>query len=63
MLFRLTKYGLARVAKLKDYKSAMPTYEGVLSDEEIVAVLSWIKSQWPAEVRERHDQINLQARR
>lgn len=63
MLFRLTKYGLAKVARLKDYNSAMPVYEGVLSDEEIVAVLSWIKAQWPAEVRQRHDQINLQAQR
>lgn len=63
MLFRLTKYGLAKVAKLKDYNSAMPIYEGVLSDEEIVAVLSWIKAQWPADVRERHDQMNQQAQR
>lgn len=63
MLFRLTKHGLAKVAKLKDYASAMPVYEGVLSDEEIVAVLSWIKAQWPAEVRERHDQLNQQAQR
>jgi len=63
MLFRLTKYGLARVARLKDYHSAMPVYEGVLSDEEIVAVLSWIKSQWPAEMRQRHDQLNLQSQR
>jgi mono/diheme cytochrome c family protein len=63
MLFRLTKYGLAKVANLKGYASAMPAYEDVLSDEEIIAVLSWIKAQWPAEVRERHDQINQQVRR
>ncbi|MCW5659996.1 MAG: c-type cytochrome [Burkholderiaceae bacterium] len=62
MLFKLTKYGLAKVANMKDYASAMPVYEGVLSDEEIVAVLSWIKAQWPADVRERHDQMNRQAR-
>jgi S-disulfanyl-L-cysteine oxidoreductase SoxD len=41
----------------------MPAYDGVLSDEEIVAVLSWIKAQWPADVRERHDQLNQQAQR
>ena len=63
MLFRLTKYGLAKVANLKDYASAMPVYEEVLSDEEIIAVLSWIKAQWPPEVRERQDQINQQVRR
>lgn len=63
MLFRLTKYGLAKVANMKDYASAMPVYEGVLSDEEIVAVLSWIKAQWPADVRARHDKMNQQAQR
>jgi mono/diheme cytochrome c family protein len=63
MLFRLTKHGLAKVANLKNYHSAMPAYDGVLSDEEIIAVLSWIKAQWPAEVRERHDEINRQVLR
>ncbi|HUG25404.1 c-type cytochrome [Piscinibacter sp.] len=61
LLFRLTKFGVAKVANLKGYVSAMPVYEGILSDEEIVAVLSWIKSQWPAEIRARHDEINQQA--
>ena len=45
---------------MPDYKSAMPAFEGVLSDEEIVAVLSWIKSKWPPAVRAKHDQINAQ---
>lgn len=30
----------------------------VMSDDEIVAVLSWIKAQWPEKVGEQHDQIN-----
>lgn len=59
-LFRITKYGVAKAAGLKDYVSAMPAYEGVLSDAEIVAVLSWIKSRWPAQVRDKHDQMNAQ---
>ena len=62
VLFRITKHGVAQAAGLKDYLSAMPIYEGVLSDDEIIAVLSWIKAQWPAPVRQRHDQINAQAR-
>ena len=62
MLIRITKEGVAKVAQLKDYASAMPVYEGVLSDDDIVAVLSWIKSQWPSEIRAKHDQINQQAR-
>ncbi len=60
-LFRVTKYGVAKAAGLKDYVSAMPPYEGVLSDAEIIAVLSWIKAQWPTEVRHKHDQMNAQA--
>lgn len=30
--------------------SPMPAYDGILSDEEITAVLSFIKSQWPADI-------------
>lgn len=62
LLFRITKFGVAKAANLKDYATAMPVFEGVLSDEEIVAVLSWIKSRWPDDVRARHDKINEQAR-
>lgn len=61
-LFRITKFGVAKVANIQGYATSMPIYEGVLSDEEIVAVLSWIKSRWPADVRARHDMINQQAR-
>ena len=32
--------------------SAMPAYEGVLSDEQIAAVLAYIKSSWPSEILE-----------
>lgn len=62
VLFNITKFGVAKAADLKDYASAMPIYDGVLSDEQIVAALSWIKAQWPANIRERHDQMNAQAR-
>ena len=60
-LFALTKQGVAQVINQPDYRSAMPAYAGTLSDEQIVAVLSWIKAQWPDEVRRRHDDINAQA--
>ncbi|NML13940.1 c-type cytochrome [Azohydromonas caseinilytica] len=62
LLLRITKYGVAKAAGLPEHKSAMPAFEGVLSDEEIVAVLSWIKSKWPDAVREKHDKINAQYR-
>lgn len=58
VLFRITKFGVTKAANLKDYDSAMPAYDGVLTDAEIVAVLSWIKSQWPREVRRLHDEVN-----
>lgn len=62
VLLRITKFGVAKAANLPDYDSAMPAYEGVLTDAEIVAVLSWIKSQWPPDVRRRHDEVNAAAR-
>lgn len=58
VLFRITKFGVAKAANLKDYASAMPVYEGVLSDAEIVAVLSWIKSQWPTALRRQQEEVN-----
>lgn len=54
---------MAKAANLKAYLSAMPAYEGVLSDAEIVAALSWIKAQWPADIRSRHDELNRSAGR
>lgn len=60
LLFRITKFGMAKAINMPDYKSSMPVYEGVLSNEEIVAVLSWIKSRWPSSVRAKHDQLNAQ---
>lgn len=60
-LIAITRYGVARVIGQPGYASAMPAYAGVLSDAEIVAVLSWIKSRWPADVQARHDRVNQQA--
>ena len=56
-LFRLTKYGTGALIGDPDYASNMPIYEDVLSDAEIVAVLSYIKSTWPEEIRVRHDEL------
>ncbi len=56
-LFRLTKYGTAALIGDPNYESNMPVYEGVLTDDEIIAVLSYIKSTWPQEIRDRHDEM------
>ena len=57
VLFDLTKYGVAKAANQPDYLTAMPKYEGVLTDAEIVAVLSWIKAQWPAAIRAQQESV------
>lgn len=62
-LFQITRDGMAATIRQPDYVSAMPAYKGVLSDADIVAVLSYIKAQWPAEVRAQHDEVNAQAAR
>ena len=56
-LFEMTKYGMQRFAG-GDYRSAMPAYERILTDDEIIAVMSYIKSRWPATIRRQHDMIN-----
>ncbi len=48
LLFGLAKFGLKAVANLSDYKTDMPVYKEILSDDEIIAVLSFINSTWPA---------------
>ena len=56
-LFQLTKYGVSALINDPDYASNMPIYDGVLSDEEIIAVISYIKSTWPEEIRARHTEM------
>jgi mono/diheme cytochrome c family protein len=51
-LFEITKQGIAAFAP-PGYKTTMTGYAEVLSDEEIWAVLGYIKSQWPEELRAR----------
>ena len=57
VLLQLTKLGPSAIVG-GGYESDMPAYEGLLSDEEIIAVLSFIKSRWPEDVRRRHDELN-----
>ncbi len=59
-LFGITKHGLAPYVPA-GYQSDMPAFDGTLSDEQIAAVLAFIKSKWPAEIRERQTRINAQA--
>ena len=56
LLFNLTKYGVQWIAG-KDYKSNMPAFESVLTDDQIWNVLAYIKSQWPKEIAMRHTEM------
>lgn len=61
-LFYVTKLGregfMATYMNQPGFKSDMPGFGDTYSDEEIIAVLSYIKSTWPARIRAQHDQIN-----
>ena len=59
-LFDLTKFG-PKILIGGEYQTDMPGYKDILSDEEIIAVLSYIKSKWPGEIRARHDAIEKKA--
>lgn len=62
MLFAITKNGLVPPYAPKGYESDMPAYAGRLSDEEIWAVLAFIKSRWTSrEVREARAQMSASA--
>jgi mono/diheme cytochrome c family protein len=63
LLFRITKVGTATAIGDPDFQSNMPGFEGQLSDEEIVAVLSFIKAHWPAEIQKQHTDLNRLSRR
>lgn len=60
ILFDITKHGLVpgRTAP-PGHESDMPAYASILSDEEIVAVLAYIKSTWSKEIREMQQDLSL----
>jgi mono/diheme cytochrome c family protein len=62
LLFDLTKLGLGAILGDENFKTRMPAYKDILSDQEIIAVLSYIKSQWQKETQVRHDKINAAAK-
>jgi mono/diheme cytochrome c family protein len=56
-LFLVTKQGTQAIAG-PDYKTDMREFGSILSDADIWAVLAYIKSAWPAEIRARHKRMN-----
>ena len=50
LLFELTKLGPGEVIG-NGYQSAMPGFSDILHDDDIWAVLAYIESRWPEEIR------------
>lgn len=55
LLFEITKFGGRRF----NPKSAMPGFESTFSDDDLWATLAFIKSRWPAQVRQRQRDVTL----
>ena len=59
-LILMTKYGIENLTG-KKYLNNMPAYENLLTDKEIIASLSYIKSKWPKKIQKIHNNINLKS--
>jgi len=64
VLFDMTRNGMVpgRTAP-EGYESDMPAYAGILSDEEIIAVLAYIKSTWGPDILALQREVNRNAAR
>ena len=60
-LFLMTKYGIEEMIG-KSYPNNMPVFEDKLTDDEIIAALSYIKSTWSGRIQLKHDRINARAK-
>ncbi len=59
-LFEITKRGMKALAP-PGTKVSMPGFAQVMTDDEIRAVLAFIKSRWPADIRARQAEITRRA--
>ncbi len=55
-LFEMTKNGTAGI--MPGYETDMPAYKDILGDGDIRAVLSFIESTWPPDIRQRQEEIS-----
>lgn len=62
LLFNITKNGIEPHAP-PGHRSDMPAFGQRLPDEDIHAVLAYIKSTWPEETRKRQAEVNRSAGR
>jgi mono/diheme cytochrome c family protein len=61
VLFQLVSGGLTPPLAPPGYQSDMPGFRATLSDDQIWAVLAFIKSRWPARIRDHQQRITEQA--
>jgi mono/diheme cytochrome c family protein len=57
VLFGITKHGLVPPYAPQGYQSDMPAFDGQLADDEIWAVLAYIKGHWSRDVLEARKQM------
>ncbi|MGE3367023.1 MAG: cytochrome c [Rhizobiaceae bacterium] len=57
-LFRLVRDGIAVANCAPVDPELMPKFKDTVTDSELVAILSYIKSTWSDDVRRDHDQVN-----
>jgi len=60
-LFEVTKYGTAQFAP-PGYQTDMRGYEDILTDQDIMTVLAFIKASWPEKVQDRHSAMSESTR-
>lgn len=64
LLVAITREGMKPPWAPDGYESDMPAFAGVLGDDHILAVIAYIQSTWPNDVREqRKRMLDQQARR
>lgn len=64
ILFGITKHGLVPGKYAPpNHQSDMPGFEKTLSDQDIWAVLAYIKSSWPPDIRETQRKIDSRRKR
>ena len=56
-LFGIVKHGIEPFAS-PGYQSDMPSFEGALADEEIWAVIAFLKSAWPERERSFQERVS-----
>ncbi len=62
-LFRITKLGVKPPLAPEGYESDMPAFGDSLTDEQIWAVLAFIKRTWSSEIRRRQDRRSQGAKK